>query len=53
MSWRSGWSSIETVNFAPGEPDQAHGPREYVDIQMVLDYTIILVFYLYRLVSVS
>ena len=46
-------ADMDTVNFAPGQPGQAHGPRKYVDIQMVLDYTRILVLYLYRLVSVS
>ena len=48
MSAKSEWSSIESVNFAPGEPGQAHGPREHVDIQTVLDYTKALALYLYR-----
>ncbi len=46
-------AGMDTVNFAPGEPGQAHGPHEYVDIQTVLDYTKALALYLYRVLSVS
>ena len=46
-------ADMDTVNFAPGEPGQAHGPHEHVDIQTVLDYTKVLALYLYRVLSVS
>ena len=44
-------AGMDTVNFAPGEPGQPHGPREHVDIQTVLDYTKALALYLYRALS--
>ncbi len=46
-------AGMDTVNFAPGEPGQPHGPREHVDIQTVLDYTKALALYLYRILSMS
>ncbi len=46
-------ADMATVNFAPGQPGQPHGPREYVDIETVLDYTKTLTLYLYRALSVS
>jgi len=46
-------ANMDTVNFAPGQPGQAHGPREYVDIETVLDYTKALALYLYRVLSAS
>ncbi len=42
---------MDTVNFAPGEPGQAHGPREHVDVQTVLDYAKALALYLRRTLS--
>jgi acetylornithine deacetylase len=46
-------AGMDTVNFAPGEPGQAHATREHVDIQTVLDYTKALALYLYRALAVE